>query len=108
MNLGLIFQLAFAGGLTGFLIGPESLDQFIGMFPNNTITINVIVGVLAGAAVGFVDPIGDTDLCDLTFRSLSVVQRILQMKIRTAPARPVMRGTGRIRIHVEYGLCGQG
>lgn len=52
MKLDLIAQLAFAGALTGFLIGPESLDQFIGIFPNNQIWMNVIVGGLIGAALG--------------------------------------------------------
>ena len=52
MKLDLIAQLTFAGAMTGFLIGPESLDQFIGMFPNNQIWMNVIVGGIVGAALG--------------------------------------------------------
>jgi hypothetical protein len=54
MKLDLIAQLTFAGALTGFLIGPSSLDQFIGMFPNNTMLMNVIVGGLIGAALGVI------------------------------------------------------
>ncbi|MGB7432511.1 MAG: hypothetical protein WA921_08605 [Ahrensia sp.] len=54
MKDNLIAQLAFAGGLTGFLIGPESMDQFFGIFPNNAIWMNVIVGAAIGAALGFV------------------------------------------------------
>jgi uncharacterized membrane protein len=54
MKLDLIAQLIFAGALTGFLIGPESLDQFIGFFPNNQIWMNVIVGALIGLALGVV------------------------------------------------------
>lgn len=52
MNLVLMAQLAVAGALVGFLIGPESLDQFIGMFPNNTMYANVIVGAALGAGLG--------------------------------------------------------
>lgn len=54
MKIDLIAQLAVAGGLVGFLIGPQSLDQFIGMFPENTIVMNVVVGTLVGLALGVV------------------------------------------------------
>lgn len=54
MKDNLIAQLAFAGALTGFLIGPDSLDQFFGIFPNNKIWMNVIVGAAIGVALGLV------------------------------------------------------
>ncbi len=54
MKLELMAQLALAGAVTGFLIGPDSLDQFIGMFPQHTILANVIVGALMGVASGLV------------------------------------------------------
>ena len=52
MNITLIAQMAFAGALVGFLIGPNSLDEFIGMVPDNSVAMNVIVGALVGAALG--------------------------------------------------------
>ncbi|WP_306121054.1 hypothetical protein [Roseitalea sp. MMSF_3504] len=54
MHLGLIAQLTFAGAVVGYLIGPESLDQFIGMFPENTVLANVLVGALIGAGLGVI------------------------------------------------------
>lgn len=54
MKDNLMPQLAFAGGMTGFLLGPESLDQFIGIFPDNQIWMNVVVGTAIGAVLGFV------------------------------------------------------
>ncbi|MEQ8399541.1 MAG: hypothetical protein RIB53_07850 [Roseitalea porphyridii] len=54
MNINLIAQLAFAGALVGFLIGPNSLDEFVGIFPDNSVAMNVIVGGLIGAALGVV------------------------------------------------------
>jgi hypothetical protein len=52
MNFNLIAQLAFAGALIGFLIGPNSLDEFIGIVGNNSVPINIVVGALIGAALG--------------------------------------------------------
>ena len=54
MNINLIAQLAFAGAMVGFLIGPDSLDQFIGIIPNHTVIVNIIVGGLIGAALGVI------------------------------------------------------
>ena len=54
MKLELIAQLVFAGALTGFLIGPDSLDQFIGMFPQHSTIMNVIGGAIIGAVSGAV------------------------------------------------------
>ncbi|MEO0544685.1 MAG: hypothetical protein AAFY99_12790 [Pseudomonadota bacterium] len=54
MKLDLIGQLTFAGGMVGFLIGPDSLDQFIGMFPEHTVPINIVVGAILGAALGVI------------------------------------------------------
>lgn len=52
MNFNLIAQLTFAGALIGFLIGPNSLDEFIGIIPNNSVPMNIIGGALIGAALG--------------------------------------------------------
>lgn len=54
MNYNLIAQLAFAGAMVGFLIGPNSLDQFIGMIPDNSVAMNIIVGGAIGAALGVI------------------------------------------------------
>jgi len=54
MKLDLIAQLAFAGALVGFLIGPESLDQFFGVFPDNQIWMNILVGGFIGVCLGLV------------------------------------------------------
>ncbi|MBO6554071.1 MAG: hypothetical protein JJ926_15960 [Roseitalea sp.] len=52
MNFNLIAQLTFAGALIGFLIGPNSLDEFIGIIPNNPVPMNIFGGALIGAALG--------------------------------------------------------
>lgn len=52
MKPELIAQLAFAGAVTGFLIGPDSLDQFIGMFPHHSTLMNVIGGLVLGVVSG--------------------------------------------------------
>ena len=54
MNVNLIAQLAFAGAMVGFLIGPDSLDRFIGIIPNHAVILNVIVGGLIGAGLGVI------------------------------------------------------
>ncbi|MEL6202656.1 MAG: hypothetical protein AAFR39_09905 [Pseudomonadota bacterium] len=54
MKIDLIAQLTFAGAMVGFLIGPDSLDQFIGLFPKHTVVMNTIVGGIIGAGIGFV------------------------------------------------------
>ena len=54
MNINLIAQLAFAGAMVGFLIGPDSLDRFIGIIPNHPVVLNVLVGGLIGAALGVI------------------------------------------------------
>ncbi|QKV19988.1 hypothetical protein [Oricola thermophila] len=48
-----IAQIALAGALTGFLIGPDSLDQFFGLSISNPAALNVIVGAAAGLVLGF-------------------------------------------------------
>lgn len=52
MKINLIAQMGMAGALVGFLIGPNSLDEFIGIIPNNPVVLNVLVGALVGAAFG--------------------------------------------------------
>lgn len=52
MNINLIAQLTFAGAMVGFLIGPDSLDQFIGLFPDTSVILNVVIGGLIGAGLG--------------------------------------------------------
>ncbi|MEL6435604.1 MAG: hypothetical protein AAFP99_02300 [Pseudomonadota bacterium] len=59
MKLELIAQLTFAGAMVGFLIGPDSLDQFIGMFPDHDTAVNVIVGGAIGAALGVIASVLD-------------------------------------------------
>ena len=54
MNYTLIAQLAFAGAMVGFLIGPGSLNQFIGVAVNNTVFVNILVGGLVGALLGVI------------------------------------------------------
>ena len=54
MNVNLIAQLTFAGAMVGFLIGPDSLDRFIGIIPNHAVILNVIVGGAIGAALGII------------------------------------------------------
>ena len=49
----LVAEVALAGALTGFLIGPESLDQFFGWTFGNTVTFNIAAGTAIGAALGF-------------------------------------------------------
>lgn len=48
-----VAQLALAGALTGFLIGPDSLDQFFGFAFSNSVAFNVIVGAAIGLVLGF-------------------------------------------------------
>lgn len=48
-----IAETALAGAFTGFLIGPDSLDQFFGMSYDNTVVINLAVGAVVGAMLGF-------------------------------------------------------
>ena len=50
----LVAELALAGALVGFLIGPESLDQFFGWTFRNTVPFNIAAGAIIGALVGFV------------------------------------------------------
>ncbi|MEM1377963.1 MAG: hypothetical protein AAGG69_11315 [Pseudomonadota bacterium] len=52
MKFDIIAQFVFAGAMVGFLIGPDSLDQFIGMFPEHTVLMNVIIGAIIGAGIG--------------------------------------------------------
>ena len=52
MNYNLIAQLTFAGAMVGFLIGPDSLDRFIGIIPNHPVIANIVIGGLIGAALG--------------------------------------------------------
>ena len=54
MNRTLIAQLTFAGAMVGFLIGPDSLDEFIGILPQSSVVVNVIGGALIGALLGVV------------------------------------------------------
>ncbi|MEO1703010.1 MAG: hypothetical protein AAFR71_13260 [Pseudomonadota bacterium] len=54
MKIDLIAQVTFAGAMVGFLIGPDSLDQFFGLFPEHTVLMNVIAGAAIGAAIGVI------------------------------------------------------
>jgi hypothetical protein len=49
----MVAEVALAGAFVGFLIGPESLDQFFGVDFRNTFAFNVIAGTAIGAALGF-------------------------------------------------------
>lgn len=48
-----VAQIVLAGALTGFLIGPDSLDQFFGLTFSNSVAFNVIVGAAIGLVLGF-------------------------------------------------------
>lgn len=48
-----IAQIVLAGALTGFLIGPDTLDQFFGLAFSNSVAFNVIVGGAIGLVLGF-------------------------------------------------------
>jgi len=48
-----IAQIVLAGALTGFLIGPDSLEQFVGVSYDNPALLNVVVGAVAGLVLGF-------------------------------------------------------
>ncbi|MEL6920253.1 MAG: hypothetical protein AAFO77_04400 [Pseudomonadota bacterium] len=54
MKIDVVGQFVFAGAMVGFLIGPDSLDQFIGMFPEHTIVTNVIAGAIIGTGFGVI------------------------------------------------------
>ncbi|GAB4350265.1 MAG: hypothetical protein Kow0026_06280 [Oricola sp.] len=47
-----VAQIALAGTLAGFLIGPDSLDQFLGLTFSNSVAFNVIAGAAIGLALG--------------------------------------------------------
>ncbi|TCD13795.1 hypothetical protein [Oricola cellulosilytica] len=47
-------EIVLAGALTGYLIGPESLDQFFGTAFRNTVAFNVIAGAAIGAVLGVI------------------------------------------------------
>ena len=47
-----IAEIALAGALVGLLIGPDSLDQFVGMTYANSVAVNVTAGVAIGAILG--------------------------------------------------------
>lgn len=49
-----IAEIALAGALVGFLIGPESLEQFVGVSYANSVAANVTAGVAIGAVLGAV------------------------------------------------------
>ncbi|MFZ2102234.1 MAG: hypothetical protein WAU86_16890 [Oricola sp.] len=55
-----IAEIALAGALTGLMIGPDSLDQFIGVNYANTTAFNVIAGAAIGVALGFVATLSKT------------------------------------------------
>jgi len=48
-----IAQIVLAGALTGFLIGPDSLDQFFGLTFSNSVAFNIITGGAIGLVLGF-------------------------------------------------------
>lgn len=49
-----VAQFALAGAMTGFLIGPDSLDQFFGIAFSNSFAFNIIVGSGIGLVLGFI------------------------------------------------------
>ena len=48
-----VAQTALAGALTGFLIGPGSLDEFFGLAFYNSVAFNIATGTAVGAVLGF-------------------------------------------------------
>jgi hypothetical protein len=50
----IIAEVALAGALVGFMIGPDSLDQFFGWTFDNSVAFNVIAGGAIGAALGVI------------------------------------------------------
>ena len=48
-----VAQIALAGALTGFMIGPNSLDEFFGIAFSNSVAFNVATGTAVGAVLGF-------------------------------------------------------
>ncbi|MEM0900170.1 MAG: hypothetical protein AAGI92_09500 [Pseudomonadota bacterium] len=61
MKYDLVFQLIFAGALIGFLIGPNSVDEFVGVLPDNQIWMNMIVGGGIGGLLGFLLSLRQSD-----------------------------------------------
>ena len=49
-----IAEIALAGALVGLLIGPDSLDQFVGMTYDNSVAVNVTAGIAIGAVLGMI------------------------------------------------------
>ena len=47
-----IAEIALAGALVGLLIGPDSLDQFVGVTYANSVAVNVTAGIAIGAVLG--------------------------------------------------------
>ena len=48
-----VAQIALAGALTGFMIGPDSLDEFFGLAFHNSVLFNVVTGTAIGAVLGY-------------------------------------------------------
>ncbi|MCI5077647.1 hypothetical protein [Oricola sp.] len=49
-----IAEIALAGAFVGFLIGPDSLDQFFGWTYSNSVAFNVAAGTAIGVVLGLV------------------------------------------------------
>ena len=47
-----IAEFALAGALVGFLIGPNSLDDFFGWTYSNSVAFNLASGTAVGAVLG--------------------------------------------------------
>ncbi|MDZ7823812.1 MAG: hypothetical protein U5K75_07050 [Ahrensia sp.] len=56
MNKRFLFiaELTFAGILVGLLIGPSSLNDFVGFAYENSMAMNLIVGAFVGGFLGFI------------------------------------------------------
>ena len=48
----IIAEIALAGALVGLPLGPDSLDQFVGLTYPNSVAVNVMAGTAIGAILG--------------------------------------------------------
>lgn len=55
-----VAEMGLAGALTGFMIGPDSLRQFVGVDYANSFAMNVIVGAAVGTLLGFLATLSTT------------------------------------------------
>ncbi|WP_223477412.1 hypothetical protein [Oricola indica] len=55
-----IAETALAGALVGYMIGPESLEQFFGMTFRNGVAFNILTGTAIGAVLGLIMTVSQT------------------------------------------------